>query len=143
MADQTGTNSWPFDVMNPWRGMRDFYLENWAKLAVEMVNSPAYAEATGAFLNNYMTVSAPLNEAVGKYMLKTLEQLSMPSRADVLSIAERLTNVEIRLDDLDAKLDVISRPNDSSHAPQSRSAGINIVGQSPDRAAKRTRKQRK
>ena len=40
-------------------------------------------------------------------MLKTLEQLSMPTRADVVSIAERMTNIEMRLDDLDAKLDGI------------------------------------
>ena len=42
-------------------------------------------------------------------MLKTLEQLAMPSRADVVSIAERMTNIEMRLDDLDAKLDNIQR----------------------------------
>jgi len=33
----------------------------------------------------------------------------MPSRADVLSLAERFTNVEMRLDDMDAKLDRIER----------------------------------
>ncbi len=33
----------------------------------------------------------------------------MPSRADVVSIAERMTNIEMRLDDLDAKLDDIQR----------------------------------
>ena len=38
-------------------------------------------------------------------MLKTLEQLAMPSRADIVSIAERMTNIEMRLDDMDAKLD--------------------------------------
>jgi hypothetical protein len=56
-----------------------------------------------------MTVSAPFREAVEKAMLKTLEQMGMPSRADVLSIAERMTNIEMRLDDLDAKLDNIQR----------------------------------
>ena len=33
----------------------------------------------------------------------------MPSRDDVTRLAERLTNVEMRLDDLDAKLDDILR----------------------------------
>jgi hypothetical protein len=60
-------------------------------------------------LDSYMTVSAPFREAVEKAMLKTLEQLAMPSRADVVSIAERITNIEMRLDDLDAKLDTIQR----------------------------------
>jgi hypothetical protein len=72
---------------------------------VEMVNSDAYAQATGAMLDSYLTVSAPFRETVEKAMLKTLEQLAMPSRADIISIAERMTNIEMRLDDLDAKLD--------------------------------------
>jgi hypothetical protein len=33
----------------------------------------------------------------------------MPSRTEVLSLSERLTNVELRLDDLDAKIDEIRR----------------------------------
>jgi hypothetical protein len=40
-------------------------------------------------------------------MLHVLEQLSMPSRADFVGLAERATNIEMRLDDMDAKLDRI------------------------------------
>ena len=96
--------------MEPWRAVRDVYMDAWAKTMVDMVNSEAYAQATGTMLDTYLTVSAPFREAVEKAMLKTLEQLAMPSRADVLSIAERMTNIEMRLDDLDAKLDAIQRP---------------------------------
>jgi polyhydroxyalkanoic acid synthase PhaR subunit len=98
-----------FDPMEPWRGVRDIYMDAWGKTMVDMVNTEAYAQATGAMLDTYLTVSAPFREAVEKAMLKTLEQLAMPSRADVLSIAERMTNIEMRLDDLDAKLDNIQR----------------------------------
>lgn len=97
----------PFDPMEPWRGMRDVYLDAWAKTMVDMVNTEAYAQATGTMLDTYLTASAPFREAVEKAMLKTLEQLAMPTRADVVSIAERMTNIEMRLDDLDAKLDSI------------------------------------
>jgi hypothetical protein len=106
MADQANNNK-PFDPMEPWRGMRDAYLDTWAKSMVEMVNTEAYAQATGAMLDTYLTVSAPFREAVEKAMLKTLEQLAMPSRADVISLAERMTNIEMRLDDMDAKLDAL------------------------------------
>jgi hypothetical protein len=97
------------DPMEPWRAARDLYMDAWGKTMVDMVNSEAYAQATGAMLDSYMTVSAPFREAVEKAMLKTLEQMAMPSRADVLSIAERLTNIEMRLDDLDATLGDIQR----------------------------------
>lgn len=107
MADERNNSSKPFDPMEPWRGMRDAYLDAWSKGMVEMVNTDAYAQATGAMLDTYLTVSTPFREAVEKAMLKTLEQLAMPSRADIVSIAERMTNIEMRLDDLDAKLDGI------------------------------------
>jgi polyhydroxyalkanoic acid synthase PhaR subunit len=97
------------DPMEPWRGLRDVSMDAWGKTTVDMVNSEAYAQATGAVLDSYLTVSAPFREAVEKAMLKTLEQLAMPSRADIVSIASRMTNIEMRLDDLDAKLDRIQR----------------------------------
>lgn len=117
----------PFDPTEPWRGMRDVYLDAWAKTMVDMVNTEAYAQATGTMLDTYLTASAPFREAVEKAMLKTLEQLAMPTRADVVSIAERMTNIEMRLDDLDAKLDgirnliasvgAVSRPEAKTSTP--------------------------
>jgi polyhydroxyalkanoic acid synthase PhaR subunit len=127
MAEDAGRDRKAFDPMDPWRGVRDVYMDAWAKTMVETVNSEAYAQATGTMLDTYLTVSAPFREALEKAMVKTLEQLSMPSRADVLSIAERMTNIEMRLDDLDAKLDAIhallaragaAPPKNPGRAPQ-------------------------
>jgi len=36
-----------------------------------------------------------------------LQQMSLPSRKEVLNLAERLTHIEMRLDDMDAKLDEV------------------------------------
>jgi polyhydroxyalkanoic acid synthase PhaR subunit len=109
MAEDPVRDGKRFDPMEPWRGVRDVYMDAWGKTMVEMVNSEAYAQATGAVLDTYLTVSAPFRAAVEKAMLKTLEQLAMPTRDDVVSIAGRMTNIEMRLDDLDAKLDRIER----------------------------------
>jgi polyhydroxyalkanoic acid synthase PhaR subunit len=98
-----------FDPLDAWRGVRDVYMDAWSKNMVEMVNTEAYAQATGAMLDTYLTASTPFREALEKAMVRTLEQLAMPTRADVVSIAERMTNIEMRLDDLDAKLDTIQR----------------------------------
>jgi len=109
MGDEPTNDGKRFDPMEPWRGVRDVYLDAWAKTMVEMVNSEAYAQANGVMLDTYLSVSTPFREAIEKAMLKTLEQLAMPSRADIVSIAERMTNLEMRLDDMDAKLDNIQR----------------------------------
>ena len=105
MSEAQPGNSKPFDPLEPFRGMRDAYLDAMAKTMVETVNSEAYAQASGAILDSSLTISAPFREALEKSMLKVLEQLSLPSRQDFTVLAERFTNVEMRLDDIDAYLD--------------------------------------
>lgn len=138
MADEKAPNGKPFDPMDPWRGMRDAYLDVWAKSMVEAVNSEAYAQASGAILDSYLTTSSPFREAVEKTMLKVLEQMSMPSRADVVSLAERMTNVEMRLDDMDAKLDRILQL--VVQPAQSKPAGTSRQRAKPAKVASRKKK---
>lgn len=75
----------------------------------QLVASDAYAQATGAMLDNYLTAFTPAQQAVERAMGPILAQLNMPSRSEVTSLARRLTNIELRLDDCDAKLDAIQR----------------------------------
>jgi len=110
MSEDKAGSSKPFDdPLEPFRGMRDAYLDALAKAMVEAVNTEGYAQATGAMLENSLTISAPLREAMEKSMLQVLQQLSMPSRQDFAALADRFTNMEMRLDDMDAKLDRIEK----------------------------------
>jgi predicted dinucleotide-binding enzyme len=96
-----------FDPFEKLREMRDAYLDATSKTMIDAVNSEAYAQASGAMLENYLTASAPFRAALEKSMIQALEQLSLPSRQEVAVLAERFTNVEMRLDDIDARLDEI------------------------------------
>jgi hypothetical protein len=107
MADEKAGHDKPSDSTDPWRELRDTYLKSWSKTMVETVNSEAYVKATGAILDTYLSASSPFRETIEKAMLHALQQLSMPSRADFVGLAERVTNIEMRLDDMDAKLDSI------------------------------------
>jgi hypothetical protein len=121
MAKDATGNGAQFDPMGSLRQMRDGYLDVWAKTMVETVNTEAYAQATGSMMDAYLAVSSPFRDAVEKAMLQALQQLSMPSRVDFIGLAERLTNVEMRLDDMDAKLDRIeglfSKPATAARRP--------------------------
>lgn len=97
----------PEDPFAAWRSMRDSTMDAWSKSMIDMVNQEAFAEGLGAWLDNYLTVSAPLRKSMETTMTQVLEQFNMPSRNEVTRIAERLTNIEMRLDDLDAKLDAL------------------------------------
>ena len=99
----------PFDPTGMFKTMRDANMDAWSKMMIQLVNTEAYAQATGTMLDAWLTSSVSSRKAFETMMTQALVNLNMPTRADVTSLAERLTNIEIRLDDLDAKLEEIQR----------------------------------
>ncbi len=103
-----------FDPFGAWKNMRDTGMDSWSKMMIQLVNNDAYAQASGAMLDAWLTSSAPFRKAIESTMAQVLTQLNMPTRTDITSLAERLTHIEMRLDDLEAKLD--ERPRSESKA---------------------------
>ena len=103
---QTMNTMWDASLKN-WKSMRDTSLENWSKMMIDMVNSDEYSRTTGQWLDTYLTLSQPFRRIIDIMMTQVMTALNMPMRSDVTSLAERLTNIETRLDDQDAKLDDI------------------------------------
>jgi hypothetical protein len=105
----------PFETMNSlwdanlknWKSMRDTNLDSWSKMMIDTVNSDEYSHASSQWLDTYLTLSQPFRRIIDLMMTQVLTNLNMPMRTDVTSLAERLTNIETRLDDQDAKLDDI------------------------------------
>jgi hypothetical protein len=100
-------NTKPADPFDALRGIRDNYIDAMSKVMMKAVNSEEYAQATGGMLNSALIASAPFREALDKAMAAALQQSSMPSRQEVAALAGRFTNMEMRLDDMEAKLDRI------------------------------------
>ena len=107
---QKAENSNPLDPTGMLKNMRDAGMENWSKMMIQMVNSESYSQATSTMLDAWLTGSAPFRKAVESTMTQVLTQLNMPTRSDVISLGERLTHIEMRLDDLEAKLDERAQP---------------------------------
>jgi hypothetical protein len=95
----------PFDPTGMLKSMRDTSLDAWSKSMIELVNTEAYAKATAVMLDGWLSTSAPFRKALEATMTQVLSNLNMPTRTEVASLAERLTHIEMRLDDLDAKLE--------------------------------------
>lgn len=108
-ADKQTTNGKDYDPVSAFREMRDNYLDAWAKAMIETVNTDAYAKATGMMLETALTAYQPFREALGKVMPQTLQQLDLPSRADFISLAQRVTHIEMKLDDMEDALDRIEQ----------------------------------
>ena len=101
-----------FDMFDPTgmvKNMRDASLDAYAKMMIELVNTDAYAEAQGAMLDAWLANSGPFRKAMENVLAQHMANMNLPTLSDVSRLAERLTNIEMRLDDMDAKLDAALR----------------------------------
>jgi hypothetical protein len=117
---QNNNNFNPFDPTGMLKDMRDAGMDSWARMMIQCVNSDAYARATGTMLDAWLSTSGPFRKAIETVMTQVLTNLNMPTRADVIGLAERLTNIEMRLDDLEAKLDEGLRAARKAAAPKTK-----------------------
>lgn len=128
----------PFDPLGFWRTTQDSALDSWSKSMVELVNSQPYAEATARMLDSYLSVSIPMRKLLSQTMEQTLSQFNMPTRTEVISLAERLTHIEMRLDDMDARMDDVLRLLKSvASAQASAQASVEASGAPAERPAAR------
>ena len=102
---QTNDTFNPFDPTGMLKSLREANLDAWSKMMIECVNTNAYAQATGTMLDGWLSTSAPFRKALEAALIQAVTNLQLPTRGDVISLAERLTNIELRLDDIEAKLD--------------------------------------
>jgi uncharacterized protein Yka (UPF0111/DUF47 family) len=95
---------------NPFGRMVQFYddwTKTWAGAASEMVSSKSFADSMAQQLDSTLSMTQLVRRQMSEIMEQSLQQMSLPTRKQVLSIAERMTNIEIRLDDMEARLDKV------------------------------------
>ena len=95
---------------DPMASMMQFYeqwTQTWAKSMSETVANPRVAEMMAQQTEGSLEFWAMVRRQVGEAMEQYLQQMSLPTQSEVVSLAERLTTIEMRLDDMDEKLDEI------------------------------------
>lgn len=97
----------PNDPLGAWRTIRDANLDAWAKGMAALSGTDTFAKAIGMQLDTILATSGPVKQAINEYMESYLAQVNLPSRNEVVSLASRLTNIELRIDDMQAQLDEI------------------------------------
>ena len=106
MSEEDTENAQP----DPMANMMQFYeqwTQTWAKSMSETVANPRFAETMAQQTEGSLEFWAMVRRQVGEAMEQYLQQMSLPTQSEVVSLAERLTTIEMSLDDMDDKLDEI------------------------------------
>ena len=70
-----------------------------------MVSSKHFADSMAQQLEGTLSVTQLLRRQMSEIAEQSLQQINLPTRKQVQSIAARLTDMEMRLDDIEAKVD--------------------------------------
>lgn len=95
-------------AVDPFGQMIEFYeawTKAWAQAMSEVVANKSFAETLGEQVETNLEALSVMRSQVDEAMHQYLGQMNLPSRKEVVSLAERLTRIEMALDDVDAKLD--------------------------------------
>jgi hypothetical protein len=118
-----------FDVKKVLRDVREAGMDAWAKMMLRLTYSHEYQRLQGMVSKPALLGIALWRKTTETAMSGVLAQLNMPSREDVLSLSQRLTHIEMTLDDLGAVLDQLrkavpaARPQRTASASASRDNG--------------------
>ena len=105
MSEKEKNEDTTFDPSNTMIQFFDTWTKSWAKAMSDTVASPSFAESLSQQMEGSMEVTKMVRKQVSEMMEQYLHQLSLPTRKEVISLAERMNKIEMDLDDLDAKLD--------------------------------------
>jgi polyhydroxyalkanoate synthesis regulator phasin len=95
---------------DPFSQMVQFYddwTKTWSGAASEMVSNKNFADSMAQQLESSLSATQLMRRQMGELMEQSLQQMSLPTRKDMVSLAGRVTNIEMRLDDMEAKLDEV------------------------------------
>jgi hypothetical protein len=94
-----------YDPFAPLVQFTDNWMKAWSSVMSDMVASESFASSMGQQLEGMLEATKLVRQQMKVSMEQYLQQMNLPTRDQIVGLAERLTNVEMRLDDLDAKLD--------------------------------------
>ncbi len=103
------------DPLAVWRDL----LSQWEQNVNAMANRTMGSDEYSSSMNGAMGATLKLQETMRQLMASYLANANLPSRAEVLAIAERLGGVESRLDRIAALLERVAaqRPGEAPAAP--------------------------
>jgi polyhydroxyalkanoic acid synthase PhaR subunit len=97
----------PFQMWRDWISNSE---RQWNEFFNQMMGTDEFGRSMGRFMDAYLETQRNFGEAFGRYF----SSMNLPTRTDVLTLSNRLTEIEERLTAIEALLRGLS-PEDSGH----------------------------
>jgi len=105
-------------LLGAMRTLRDIWVDAAAKSTLYITGSTPYARISNALSQPGLVAAGLLRQARERSMAQLLGYLNMPSRDEVISLSQRLTHIEMALDDLSAGQGAQAARSTAASAPE-------------------------
>ena len=123
------------DILRQWKTFLDDWIAAWSKALEEAMSTPAFAEALGKTLDQFLTVQGKAKRAAAKSSKATLDAMGLPSREQIVGLARQLMDLEDRLESLEDKIDAGAAPRPAATRARAKAATRKKPGTPPRKPA--------
>jgi polyhydroxyalkanoic acid synthase PhaR subunit len=101
----------PFTVWRDWLTQSE---RQWNEFYNQVMSTDQYGQAMGQMMDVYLTMQKNMQEAMGRWFTA----LNLPTRTDVLTLGNRLGDVEARLVAIERALEGLAKAGEKGDSPK-------------------------
>ena len=93
------------DPMGQWKQFLDQWIAAWSKVFEQAMGTEAFAQVLGKQLETFLNAGGPVKKAAEQQVDIALAGLGLPSRGQVIALAQQVIQLEDKIDGLEDRLD--------------------------------------
>jgi polyhydroxyalkanoate synthesis regulator phasin len=97
------------DLAAQWKQFMDQWIEAWSKALGQAMNTEAYAQMMGKYLDQWLVAGGPIKKAAEQQIDQALQMLNLASRSQLTAVAKQIVELEERLEHMEDTLGAILR----------------------------------
>jgi hypothetical protein len=97
------------DLLAQWKRFLDDWIAAWSKVLEQAMGTDAFAQALGKQLETFLSAGGPGKRAAELSTEASLAALGIPSRAQVIGLAQQIVQLEEKVEGLEDRLDAVLR----------------------------------
>lgn len=97
------------DVMTQWKQFLDQSIEAWSRALGEAMNTEAFAQTLGRYLDQWLVTAAPAKKAAEQAIDQTLQHLNLASRTQLTAVARQIVELEERVERIEEAVNTVLR----------------------------------
>jgi hypothetical protein len=97
------------DVMGQWKQFMDQSIEAWSRALGQVMNTEAFAQMLGRYLDQWLVSTAPMKKAAEQGIEQTLQTLNVASRSQLTAVAKQIVELEERVERIEDAVNAILR----------------------------------